>query len=65
MKKSRYSKAQIVSVLKEAENARLKRRYAEVSMQYELIKEALAKKWRSPLRGGRGPFMQLPRKASA
>lgn len=87
MKKSRYSEAQIVSILKEAtngvpvpelcrthgkssaafyqwrskfggmeasmisemkhlqvENARLKRMYADVSMQNELIKEALAKK---------------------
>ncbi len=87
MKKSRYSEAQIVSILKEAEsgvpvpelcrthgmssaafyqwsskyggmdaslisemkqlqaeNARLKRMYADVSMQNELIKDALAKK---------------------
>lgn len=87
MKKSRYSEAQIVSILEEAENgvpvpelcrthgmssaafyqwlsmfggmeasmisemkqlqaenARLKRIYADVSMQNELIKEALAKK---------------------
>ena len=87
MKKSRYSEAQIVSILKEAENgvpvpelcrthgmssaafyqwrskfggmeasmisemkqlqvenARLKRMFADVSMQNELIKEALAKK---------------------
>lgn len=87
MKKSRYSDAQIISILKEAENgvpvpelcrthgmssaafyqwrskfdgldasmisemkqlqaenARLKRMYAEIAMQNELIKEALAKK---------------------
>jgi putative transposase len=87
MKKSRYSEAQIVAILKEAsngvpvpelcrthgmssaafyqwrskfggmeasmisemkqlqvENARLKRMFADVSMQNELIKEALAKK---------------------
>jgi len=87
MKKSRYSEAQIVSILKEAENgvpvpelcrthgtssaafhqwrskfggldasmnsemkqlqaenARLKRMYADIAMQNELIKEALAKK---------------------
>ena len=87
MKKSRYSEAQIVSVLKEAEsgvpvselcrthgmssaafyqwrsqyggmdaspipemkqlqaeNARLKRMYADIAMQNELVKEALAKK---------------------
>lgn len=87
MKKSRYSEAQVVSILKEAENgvlvpelcrthgmssaalyqwrskfggldasmisemkqlqaenARLKRMYADIAMQNELIKEALAKK---------------------
>ena len=44
MKKSRYSEAQIVAVLKEAENARLKRMYADIAMQNELVKEALAKK---------------------
>ena len=87
MKKSRYSEAQIVSVLKEAEsgvpvselcrthgmssaafyqwrskyggmdaslisemkklqaeNARLKRMYADIAMQNELVKETLAKK---------------------
>jgi putative transposase len=77
MKKSRYSEAQIVSILKEAENgvpvpelcrthgmssaafyqwrskfgrldpsmiSEMKQMYADVSMQNELIKEALAKK---------------------
>jgi hypothetical protein len=30
--------------LKQAENARLKRMYADIAMQSELVKEALAKK---------------------
>ena len=58
MKNGRYSDAQIMATLKHAEggvpvselkdmaeeNRRLKRMYAEMSMQNDLLKEALGKK---------------------
>jgi putative transposase len=58
MKNKRYSDAQIMGILKQAEgrvpvselkamaeeNRRLKRMYAEMSMQNDLLKEALGKK---------------------
>jgi hypothetical protein len=38
-RKSGYSMAQIVSIVKEAENARLKRMYADIVIQNELVKK--------------------------
>jgi len=35
--------AQIVSIVKEAENARLKRMYADIVIQNELVKKTLQK----------------------
>jgi len=108
MKKSRYSEAQIVSILKEAENgvpvpelcrthgmssaafyqwrskyggmdaslisemkqlqaenARLKRMYADIAMQNELVKEALAKKSHGHLSDERWPNKRSLRAVSA
>jgi putative transposase len=47
----------MVSQLKvmEAENRRLKRMYAEMSMQNDLLKEALGKKRQGHLKDGRWP----------
>ena len=39
----------------EDENRRLKKMFAELSMQNELLKEALGKKWRGPLNAARWP----------
>ena len=49
--------ASMVSQMKamEAENKRLKRMYAEMSMQNDLLKEALGKKRQGHLRDGRWP----------
>ena len=49
--------ASMVSQMKTTadENRRLKRMYAEMSMQNDLLKEALRKKRQGHLRGGRWP----------
>ena len=79
MKNKRYSDAQIMGILKQAEsgvpvsemkamaeeNRRLKRMYAEMSMQNDLLKEALRKKHYGRLKGARWPLKLLPTKMSA
>jgi len=49
--------ASMVSQLKELqdENRRLKKMYADAQLSAELLKEALAKKWRGHLSGARWP----------
>jgi putative transposase len=51
--------ASMVSQMKvmEEENRRLKRMYADLSMQADLLKEALGKKWRGRLNVARWPRM--------
>jgi putative transposase len=44
MKKSKFTDSQILSILKQAENSRLKM-YAEERLKAEILKEAIEKKW--------------------
>lgn len=52
--------ASMISQMKalEDENRRLKKMFAEMSMQAELLKEALGEKWRGHLNAGRWPGKQ-------
>ena len=45
MSRKKFSESEIFKILKEAENRRLKRMYADMSMQNDVLKEALGKKW--------------------
>lgn len=47
MKKSRFSETQIVSILKEAENAKLKRMYADKAMEADALKDVIEKNSRA------------------
>ena len=49
--------ASLMSQLKELqdENRRLKKMYAEAQLSADLLKEAMSKKWRGHLNGGRWP----------
>jgi hypothetical protein len=44
MKQSRFSDSQIMAILKQAENARLKKMYIETQIKNGLLSEALGKK---------------------
>jgi hypothetical protein len=44
MKRSKFSETQIVAVLKEAENTKLKRMYADLALENEAIKAVLQRK---------------------
>ena len=43
MRKSRFRETQIVSILKEAENAKLKRMYADKEMKADVLKDLIEK----------------------
>jgi len=44
MRGSRYTESQIIAILKEVENAKLRRMYANLALENEAIKELLEKK---------------------
>jgi len=46
MKRSTYSEQQIVKILKE-ENAKLKQMYAELSLDYKLLKDIVEKSYKT------------------
>ncbi|MBB3987715.1 hypothetical protein GGQ68_004068 [Sagittula marina] len=68
MKKTRLTEAQIMSVLRQIEcrvpAAELKRMYADVSMQNDLLKEAFGKKSLGQRTAARWPRERSQRKAS-
>ena len=45
MKKSKFMESQILETLQEAENARLKRMYADLALENAAIKDVLSRKW--------------------
>ena len=59
--------ASLISQMKaiEDENRRLKRMYADLSMQADLLKEALGKKWRGHLNAARWTRKRWPATRSA
>lgn len=44
MKKSRFTERQIVAILSEAENAKLKRMYADLALENRAMKDLIEKK---------------------
>ena len=44
MKRSRYTETQIVKILKEAENQKLKEMYADLSLEHKVLKDIVEKK---------------------